>query len=116
MRIVIDLQGAQSESRFRGIGRYSLSLALAMARNAGDHRGAGTRAARLRLSGAALMDAHAGVAAHCAIHGAHTSRHHKLHICTVGGLRNHLRGDAEIKRVKLGGVFTVGVVPEDQSL
>ncbi len=32
MRIVIDLQGAQSESRYRGIGRYSLSLALAMAR------------------------------------------------------------------------------------
>ena len=37
MRIVIDLQGAQSESRYRGIGRYSLSLALAMARNAGGH-------------------------------------------------------------------------------
>lgn len=37
MRIVIDLQGAQSESRFRGIGRYSLSLALAIARNAGEH-------------------------------------------------------------------------------
>ena len=37
MRIVIDLQGAQSDSRFRGIGRYSLSLALAMARNAGEH-------------------------------------------------------------------------------
>lgn len=37
MRIVIDLQGVQSLSRFRGIGRYSLSLALAMARNAGDH-------------------------------------------------------------------------------
>ncbi|MFL1490567.1 glycosyltransferase family 4 protein [Pseudomonas antarctica] len=37
MRLVIDLQGAQSESRFRGIGRYSLSLALAMAKNAGDH-------------------------------------------------------------------------------
>ena len=37
MRIVIDLQGAQSASRFRGIGRYSLSLALAMARNAGEH-------------------------------------------------------------------------------
>jgi glycosyltransferase involved in cell wall biosynthesis len=37
MRIVIDLQGAQSESRYRGIGRYSLSLALAMARNPGDH-------------------------------------------------------------------------------
>lgn len=37
MRIVIDLQGAQTESRFRGIGRYSLSLAQAMARQAGDH-------------------------------------------------------------------------------
>lgn len=37
MRIVIDLQGAQSESRFRGIGRYSLALALGLARNAGQH-------------------------------------------------------------------------------
>lgn len=37
MRIVIDMQGAQTESRFRGIGRYSLSLALAMARHAGQH-------------------------------------------------------------------------------
>lgn len=37
MRIVIDLQGAQSESRFRGIGRYSLALALGVARNAGTH-------------------------------------------------------------------------------
>ena len=37
MRIVLDLQGAQSESRVRGIGRYSLSLALAIARNAGNH-------------------------------------------------------------------------------
>lgn len=37
MRIVIDMQGGQSESRFRGIGRYSLALSLAMARNAGEH-------------------------------------------------------------------------------
>lgn len=37
MRILLDLQGVQSTSRFRGIGRYSLSLALAMARNAGKH-------------------------------------------------------------------------------
>jgi glycosyltransferase involved in cell wall biosynthesis len=37
MRIVIDLQGAQCDSRFRGIGRYSLSLALAMARNTKSH-------------------------------------------------------------------------------
>ena len=33
MRIIIDLQGAQSTSRFRGIGRYSHALALAMAKN-----------------------------------------------------------------------------------
>jgi len=37
LRIVIDLQGAQSISRFRGIGRYSLSLALAMAESARGH-------------------------------------------------------------------------------
>lgn len=37
MRIVIDMQGAQSESRFRGIGRYSLALAQAIVRNRGDH-------------------------------------------------------------------------------
>ena len=37
MRIVIDLQGAQGSSRDRGIGRYSLSLALAIARNRGTH-------------------------------------------------------------------------------
>ena len=37
MRIVIDLQGAQGDSRSRGIGRYSLSLAQAMVRNRGNH-------------------------------------------------------------------------------
>ena len=37
MRIVLDLQGAQSESRFRGIGRYSLALAEAIAREANQH-------------------------------------------------------------------------------
>src|SRR5690349_9599689 len=37
MRIVLDLQGAQSDSRFRGIGRYSLALAQAIAREAGRH-------------------------------------------------------------------------------
>lgn len=37
MRIVIDLQGAQGGSRNRGIGRYSMQLALAMARNRGGH-------------------------------------------------------------------------------
>ena len=37
MRILIDLQGAQTESRFRGIGRYSLALVQAIIRNAGQH-------------------------------------------------------------------------------
>ena len=37
MRIVLDLQGAQTESRYRGIGRYTLSLAKAIIRNAGEH-------------------------------------------------------------------------------
>ncbi len=37
MRIVIDMQGAQTDNRFRGIGRYSLALTLAMARNAPQH-------------------------------------------------------------------------------
>ena len=37
MRIVIDMQGAQTESRFRGIGRYSLSLTRAIVRNRGEH-------------------------------------------------------------------------------
>ena len=37
MRIVIDMQGAQTESRFRGIGRYTLSLGLALARQRGEH-------------------------------------------------------------------------------
>ena len=37
MRIVIDLQGAQTESRTRGIGRYSLAFAEGVARNRGRH-------------------------------------------------------------------------------
>ena len=37
MKIVVDLQGAQTESRFRGIGRYALSLTLSLARQAKEH-------------------------------------------------------------------------------
>ncbi|OBW95291.1 glycosyltransferase [Gallibacterium salpingitidis] len=37
MRIVIDLQGMQTESRFRGIGRYSMSLVKAIIRNNTTH-------------------------------------------------------------------------------
>ena len=37
MRIVIDLQGAQTGARFRGIGRYSIDLAKAIIRNRREH-------------------------------------------------------------------------------
>lgn len=37
MRIVIDMQGAQTESRFRGIGRYTMAFAQAVVRNRGQH-------------------------------------------------------------------------------
>lgn len=37
MRIVIDMQGAQSESRFRGIGRYSIELTKAIIRAGYGH-------------------------------------------------------------------------------
>jgi glycosyltransferase involved in cell wall biosynthesis len=37
VRLILDLQGAQSNSRFRGIGRYSLAFAQAIAREARQH-------------------------------------------------------------------------------
>lgn len=37
MRIVIDMQGAQTESRFRGIGRYTMGFVHAIVRNRGEH-------------------------------------------------------------------------------
>lgn len=37
MRIVIDMQGAQTESQYRGIGRYTRSLALSIVKNRGEH-------------------------------------------------------------------------------
>ena len=37
MRIVLDMQGAQTKSRFRGIGRYTMSLVKAIVRNRGEH-------------------------------------------------------------------------------
>ena len=38
MRIVIDMQGAQNGSRYRGIGRYSLAFALELVRSRGRHQ------------------------------------------------------------------------------
>jgi O-antigen biosynthesis alpha-1,2-mannosyltransferase len=37
MRIVIDMQGAQTASRFRGIGRYTMAFAQAVVKNRGEH-------------------------------------------------------------------------------
>lgn len=37
MRLLIDMQGAQTGSRFRGIGRYTLSLVKEIVKNRGDH-------------------------------------------------------------------------------
>jgi glycosyltransferase involved in cell wall biosynthesis len=37
MRLLIDLQGAQSESRYRGIGRYTLSIVAGILANRGNH-------------------------------------------------------------------------------
>ena len=37
LRVVIDMQGAQTESRFRGIGRYTMSFTQAILRNRGEH-------------------------------------------------------------------------------
>lgn len=37
MRIVIDVQGAQTENRFRGIGRHTISITKAIVRNCGEH-------------------------------------------------------------------------------
>jgi glycosyltransferase involved in cell wall biosynthesis len=37
MRILLDLQACQASSMHRGIGRYSMALALAMARKSGGH-------------------------------------------------------------------------------
>lgn len=37
MRIVLDMQGAQTQSRLRGIGRYTLAFARAVVEECGDH-------------------------------------------------------------------------------
>ncbi|MCP6133669.1 glycosyltransferase family 1 protein, partial [Klebsiella pneumoniae] len=38
MHILIDVQGYQSESKFRGIGRSTLAMSRAIIENAGEHR------------------------------------------------------------------------------
>ena len=37
MRIVLDMQGAQTQSRLRGIGRYTLAFARAVVEQSADH-------------------------------------------------------------------------------
>ena len=38
MKIVIDMQGAQAQSRKRGIGRYTLALVRGLVRQRGQHQ------------------------------------------------------------------------------
>ncbi len=38
MRIIVDLQGAQTESRYRGIGRYSLAFTRALLQQPSEHQ------------------------------------------------------------------------------
>lgn len=38
MHILIDVQGYQSESKVRGIGRSTLAMSRAIIENAGEHR------------------------------------------------------------------------------
>ncbi len=54
MRIVIDLQGAQTESRFRGIGRYSIAIARGIIRNNSRHEGSDGRLRFLHRSPATV--------------------------------------------------------------
>ena len=61
MRLVIDLQGAQSDSRNRGIGRYSRALAIAMAERAGTHEVVIALNGNFRDATEALRDAFAPV-------------------------------------------------------
>lgn len=37
MKVLLDLQGAQTQGRTRGIGRYTMALARGIIKNAGDH-------------------------------------------------------------------------------
>jgi len=61
VRIVLDLQGAQSDSRFRGIGRYSLALAQAIVAGAGRHEVWLALSGRFPESLDPLRDAFAGL-------------------------------------------------------
>ncbi len=71
MRLVIDLQGAQSDSRNRGIGRYSRALAMAMAEQAGAHEVIITLNGSFRDAAEELRDAFAPVLPACRVRAWH---------------------------------------------
>ena len=68
MHLVIDLQGAQSDSRNRGIGRYSRELALALAEQPRGHQVSLLLNGGFRGATAALRDCFTPVLPHDAIH------------------------------------------------
>lgn len=87
MKILIDLQGIQNGSRFRGIGRYSKALAKAIIRNRGDHD------VELLLNGM-FADSLEEVSAEFA-----ELPRHKLHVFQAPGPVNELN-DANAWRVR----------------
>ena len=67
MKIVVDLQGAQNESRHRGIGRYALAFVKALIRNKGTHEIVVLLSDLFPESLAYAQDALAEQRAHCTI-------------------------------------------------
>ena len=67
MKIVVDLQGAQNESRHRGIGRYALAFVRALIRNKGTHEIVVLLSDLFPESLAYAQDALAEQRAHCTI-------------------------------------------------
>lgn len=67
MKIVVDLQGAQNESRHRGIGRYALAFVRALIRNKGAHEIVVLLSDLFPESLAYAQDALAEQRAHCTI-------------------------------------------------
>ena len=81
MKLVIDLQGAQGANRHLGIGRYSLALAEAMARNAGGHEVWIALNATFRDTIEdirAALDASGAAGANCGLGDTHASRWYRF--------------------------------------
>lgn len=101
MHLVIDLQGAQSESRKRGIGRYSRSLAMALAAGPSGHRVSLLLNGGFREETAALRDAFAPLLPADAIHVWHGPGRHAAQ---DPGNQARSRAAAHIRAAVLAGL------------